>query len=39
MGAARNERHIMPRRRHSPAEISSDRPRCHNAIRIWYSPA
>jgi hypothetical protein len=30
MGAARNERHIMPRRCHSPAEISSHGPCCHN---------
>ena len=30
MGAARNERHIMPRRCHSPAEISSGGPCCHN---------
>jgi hypothetical protein len=30
MGAARNERHIMARRCHSPAEISSDGPCCHN---------
>jgi hypothetical protein len=30
MGAPGDECHTMPRRCHSPAEISSDRPRCHN---------
>ena len=31
MGAAGDEHHVMPRRRHSPAEISSDRPRCNSS--------